>query len=566
VSKKASFNSSVLFAAIGFAALAACGSADEVTETESVSEAASELCEVEPPRDVMWWRKERARRQAELDAYVAENQADFDSFRRIPAGNIGVPMIIFRLLPELFPQIWGPPSANFAGVGLYADAFEPSRVLPIGLGYAPTEPPIPTPAGPVRMNVVQVTCMSCHSGRVQTESGMAQLIGAPNTEFQFQRYRALIVATVNSPGYVASRFTDAILAKTPGWLYGDPALALQEKLETAIFLANPDAVLTGLKNGANAGAARLRDTLYVATYSHPNAPQLTGPTPGSMDAMAGFASLVTDPTKFATREELVAVLPPKPAMVDYQPVWRQADRPSAKWGGEVVHHTHANTAAAMGMIGSPFAVNMANVNAATRFSKDLPPAPYPFDVRRSAVARGEKLFQQNCASCHAPGSENILPPSETGTDPNRSMVLTPYTTAGLIAAIKIACTDPVTCTDNGTPIPDSQILRMTKGYTAVPLAGIWARAPYLHNGSVPTLAALLTGDRPARFFRGNTTYDTKNVGFEWSKATSPTAVEYNTTLDGNSNTGHTGVKFLGKVNWAKRPDKLADLLEYLKTL
>ena len=51
------------------------------------------------------------------------------------------------------------------------------------------------------------------------------------------------------------------------------------------------------------------------------------------------------------------------------------------------------------------------------------------------------------------------------------------------------------------------------GYQAPPLDGIWATAPYLHNGSVPTLAALLkSSDRPARFYRPPSTgfenYDT----------------------------------------------------------
>jgi hypothetical protein len=57
--------------------------------------------------------------------------------------------------------------------------------------------------------------------------------------------------------------------------------------------------------------------------------------------------------------------------------------------------------------------------------------------------------------------------------------------------------------------------RRTPGYAAVPLDGIWARAPYLHNGSVPTLAALLEPPdrRPAVFFRGYDVYDPVAVGF-----------------------------------------------------
>ena len=47
--------------------------------------------------------------------------------------------------------------------------------------------------------------------------------------------------------------------------------------------------------------------------------------------------------------------------------------------------------------------------------------------------------------------------------------------------------------------------------------GIWARAPYLHNGSVPTLGHMLCAQvRPARFLRGVLYYDQAMGGFEWA--------------------------------------------------
>ena len=55
----------------------------------------------------------------------------------------------------------------------------------------------------------------------------------------------------------------------------------------------------------------------------------------------------------------------------------------------------------------------------------------------------------------------------------------------------------------------------TTGYANSPLDGIWLRAPYLHNGSVPTLWHLLNPqDRPAVFYRGDDTYDFRNVGLQ----------------------------------------------------
>ena len=50
--------------------------------------------------------------------------------------------------------------------------------------------------------------------------------------------------------------------------------------------------------------------------------------------------------------------------------------------------------------------------------------------------------------------------------------------------------------------------RKTNGYANMPLDGLWLRAPYLHNGSVPTLRALLfPEERPAVFYRGYDVYD-----------------------------------------------------------
>ena len=57
--------------------------------------------------------------------------------------------------------------------------------------------------------------------------------------------------------------------------------------------------------------------------------------------------------------------------------------------------------------------------------------------------------------------------------------------------------------------------KKTNGYAAAPLDGVWLRAPYLHNGSVPTLRDLLNApaERPTSFYRGYDVYDYINGGF-----------------------------------------------------
>ena len=105
-------------------------------------------------------------------------------------------------------------------------------------------------------------------------------------------------------------------------------------------------------------------------------------------------------------------------------------------------------------------------------------------------------------------------------------------------------------------------------YKARPLDGIWATAPYLHNGSVPTLYDLLlpAAKRPASFMMGTREYDPVRGGYATS-ATAPgnsfryvTATPDGTPIPGNGNAGHD--YGAGKLTEAQR----LDLLEYLKSI
>ena len=95
----------------------------------------------------------------------------------------------------------------------------------------------------------------------------------------------------------------------------------------------------------------------------------------------------------------------------------------------------------------------------------------------------------------------------------------------------------------------------------MPLDGVWLRAPYLHNGSVPDMRSLLfPEERPRVFYRGYDVYDWIRVGFISSgPAAESEGVQFDTTLKGNGNGGHSYGTTLPV------PDRLA-LIEYLKTL
>jgi hypothetical protein len=113
------------------------------------------------------------------------------------------------------------------------------------------------------------------------------------------------------------------------------------------------------------------------------------------------------------------------------------------------------------------------------------------------------------------------------------------------------------------------------GYYAPPLDGVWATAPYLHNGSVPTVAALLdSSTRPAYFSRNvsapqyDPEYDQDALGWpvtalDAGQDAEPSAAKrkliYDTTLLGYANTGHTFGDDL-------TDEERRAVLEYLKTL
>lgn len=214
---------------------------------------------------------------------------------------------------------------------------------------------------------------------------------------------------------------------------------------------------------------------------------------------------------------------------------------------------------------------------------NLPPPGYPLEVDEVLAGQGAAVFEANCASCHAIERENrmgtIIPLAEIGTDPERSLAWTRE--AADSANRAVARGAGVERTPMAKPDPE--------GYTAVALGGIWLRAPYLHNGSVPTVRALLEppAGRPASFYRGHDVLDRENLGFVSRRcgegdaggagadplATDPPAPTpfqagcmpdhegwlYDTSERGNGNGGHLYGTELS-------PELKTALVEYLKTL
>src|SRR6185369_3024214 len=247
---------------------------------------------------------------------------------------------------------------------------------------------------------------------------------------------------------------------------------------------------------------------------------------------------------------------PQPyAPIKFGLVWNVEKRPWVHWDGNTRSPIARNLLASLGL-GAPLYghradLNFADVKRQTDLTEKIRPPRYPFAVDESEAKRGEKLFAANCASCHSgPETDQRLHAvAEVGTDPLRSNLFNQTQANGFnrfLAELEL----------KGYQTPKEPGVRTTGKYFAATLSGVWARSPYLHNGSVRTIADLLTApnERPKSFHRGSQQYDPAVMGF-----TDEGAYVFDTTTAGNSNSGHDYGTNLSR-------DQKAELMEYLKTL
>ena len=189
---------------------------------------------------------------------------------------------------------------------------------------------------------------------------------------------------------------------------------------------------------------------------------------------------------------------------------------------------------------------------------------FPFKIDNELAAQGQQVFADNCTRCHGTYGRNesypnlVIALEDIGTDPE--YVLQAYNE-----------TDRYIEWFNSSFYGEVARATPALGYIAPPLDGVWATAPYLHNGSVPTLASLLNSSTRPKFWTRSYEafdYDDKALGWRYTALTNGKEAEqnpdkrklvYDTRLPGYSNQGHTyGDALTEAQRWA--------VLEYLKTL
>jgi hypothetical protein len=364
----------------------------------------------------------------------------------------------------------------------------------------------------------------------------------------------------------------------------------------------------------------------VAIHSH--RPSFLGFLCRDHSANPLFALLGTDPGPGCKRPELDRAAqvirqtlakwaPPVPAPVDIPSLSWTGHRVLANWDGNQGAAARV-LASGTSATGDPLKVNVRIHEPLNPFIDNLPPPPWPYAVDREKARRGMAIFNgeritpdERCADCHRPHSDEVVPAKKLGVDVNRTLVNTDVSRYALAGLVMEACRifmannpgndwclprdakgmvirDWARANDDYFKDTPGRVRAGANGYKVDMPHGIWARAPYLHNGSVPTLGHLFCpAARPKRFLRGVLFYDEAMVGFEWAvaprsrySAHDVQRVEtYDTAVFSRSNAGHPFGSSLcpdlagldpvaDRREIARRilASPLGDLIEYLKTL
>ncbi len=473
--------------------------------------------------------------------------------------------------PELRPFL-----ENIERYGLIPDPKGPGNPfgLPVGMSLAPSK------ISGVQM--IGLNCTACHVGQLQYRGRAMRLDGGPNMALINSFLEGLgteTQATMSSPARL-SRFWRKVREIRAARRAADPDPASDAPLwrRAMIMLTQERGLLQARVNLLRA-LPTLKQSLAISTKEGY----------GRLDAFG------------IGRDELFGSGPgnslPANAPVSLPHIWGIKVTGWLQWGANTNSVIERNIGQALG-VGALFdpvtfksTVRLDNLHQLESLAYRLQPPSWPAflpGIDPGKSGRGQQHFTKYCAGCHETWTTDgemreykLFSLAEIGTDPmtainyellvretNGDVKPFPYAAMDLIKRVKTAAyqesgTDQRTIDDwearyvragprwdptFRAPLLDSEKWPDTKGrkvYPAKTLVGIWATAPYLHNGSVPTLYDLLkpATERPVSFALGTREYDPVRVGYETDPSRFPLPpgaqpFTFDTRITGNWNTGH----------------------------
>ncbi|HVH26181.1 MAG TPA: cytochrome c [Vicinamibacterales bacterium] len=426
-------------------------------------------------------------------------------------GRVGIPYPIFRVLPIVFAdKLPNRPGQGYERLGF---VYEPN---------APQGRPIGTSYKEDRVPLVGLNCATCHTGTVRDSPSSPRRIiaGMPAHQMDLQGFANFLTAAARDPRFEAGTLIAAIRQ-------ADPDFSWFNSLVYRFFV---------IKRTRDGILERAEENSWFADRP----PQ----GPGRVDTFNPYKKMFG----FDMKADLSV------GTADLPPLFRQRVRDGIwlHWDGNNNEVEERNKSAAIGAGATEDSIDLASLDRIAAWTLDLSPPAMPVErIDRALAEKGAPIYRAVCARCHEFGGSAVgmvTPLAEIGTDPER------------VRSFTAALADRMNTLGTGKPWKFSHF-RKTDGYANMPLDGVWLRAPYLHNGSVPTLRALLfPEERPAIFYRGYDVYDWQKVGFvSEGPDAEQNGVRFDTSLRGNSNTGHTYGSELSA------GDRQA-LIEYLKTL
>jgi hypothetical protein len=437
----------------------------------------------------------------------------------------GIPYSLWKVLPVMFSEFLAEPEKGYGSFGF---VFDPSRT---------TDPDLPV--GVSKRNVqgidrVFLNCAVCHVGTVRDNpSATPRLItGMPANNLDLQAFERFLFACATSEKFTPERLgaemkriavTDDVINRL---IYR--YLAIDIGRRRLLFL---------------------RDR-FKFMDREPDA------GPGRVDTFNPPKVLLNFPMDKIPPQEWVG-------NCDFPSVWNQGKREGMwlHWDGNNNSVEERNRSAAFGTGAIPPTLDRPSMRRMEAYLKDARPPSYPYPINQELAQRGAPLYASHCASCHgASGSDfrgdrvgQVTPIEQIGTDRHR---LDSYSS-------ELAANQNLLY--SAYPEERFRHFRKTFGYANQPLDGLWLRAPYLHNGSVPTLRDLLNPARlrPTKFYRGYDVYNPVDVGFLTDRSQEGTRryFAFDTSLPGNGNSGHEGPAYGTELS----PTEKDALIEYLKT-
>ncbi len=420
----------------------------------------------------------------------------------------GIPYWIFLALPRLFPD-YLPGSGGYASLGF---AWEEGHDLPVGFSKKI-----------VGFERVTNNCALCHAAsyRDSENESPTLVVAGPSHTANLQGYLRFLSQCANDPRFNADNLLNEIeLLYDLSWL--DRALYR--------FVIIPPLKQRIIEQGR-----------HFAWMNQPGLPDWLRGRDDSMNLSKYSLLQLADDNTFGP--------------VDMPSIWnlnKFQKGMSLNWSGAATVPRTVIIDSALGLGASLEAPFLEHVKWLEEYLRPLPAPKYPFALNAVLVAQGRIVFDAQCAQCHnGLRTGTAVPLEEIGTD--RSYFDTWNKHAAIAANLKVK-----TLGIEREPMVEQALI----GYVAVHLDGLWLRAPYLHNGSVPTLRELLepAAKRSKIFYRGYDVYDAVNVGFVvQGENAQRVGSKLDVSMRGNGNQGHVYGATL-------KPAEKEALLEYLKTL